>query len=217
MGQSQQGLIATMTQAFPLKFGDSGQYELSKEAFDHVVSGETSVRPLNMPTGKINETALSGGLHTYDGWKKFLALYPNVVHLMIFRVGVHDAWWFARELQNGVITLKIPRRMFTKGAAGITRQPDNYYKSGYLWKTLFPRTYSDDDIVKAIGEALQNVDRELSDSPTAEKPDGVLYGYAALEDPLTAMLIRVQMRGNRILSALLSRSFNQLLDRGVGC
>ena len=34
-----------------------------------------------------------------------------------------------------------------------------------------------------------------------EEPDGVLYGYAALGDPLTAMLIRVQMRGNRILSA----------------
>src|ERR1019366_6605560 len=103
-----------------------------------------------------------------------------VVHLMEFRLGVHDAWWFARELQNGCITLKIPRRMFTKGAAGITQQPDNYYKSGYLWKTLFPVTFTEDDIIDVIGEALKNLDRELSDSITAGKPDGVLYGYASL-------------------------------------
>lgn len=190
-----------MEKEFPLIFGDSGQYELSKQAFEHIISGETSIRPVITPTGKINETVLSGGLHTYDGWQRFLALHPNVVHLTEFRVGIHDAWWFARELQNGAITLKIPRHMFTKGAAGITRQPDNYYKSGYLWKTLFPRAYSDCDILNAISEALQNIDRELSDALNTENPDGVLYGYTALADPLTAMLIRIQVRGNQILSA----------------
>lgn len=190
-----------MTKPFPLRFGDQGQYELSKDSFDHIVAGETTICPVVTPTGKYQETVLSGGLHTYAGWKKFLALHPKVVHLMEFRLGVHDAWWFARELQNGCITLKIPRRLFTKGAAGITQQPDNYYKSGYLWKTLFPVTFTEDDIIDVLDEALKNLDRELSDSITAEKPDGVLYGYARLTNPLKAMLIRVQMRGNRIMSA----------------
>jgi hypothetical protein len=190
-----------MSKHFPLQLGDAGQYELSEESLVHIVSGDTAIRPITTPTGKIQETVLSGGLHTYDGWKKFLALHPNVVHLMEFRLGINDAWWFARELQNGVITLRIPRSMFTKNAAGITQQPDNYYKSGYLWKTLFPVTYSEDDIVDAIGEALKNLDRELSDTITPEKPDGVLYGYAALNDLFTAMLIRIQVRGNQILSA----------------
>lgn len=187
--------------SFPLRFGDQGQYELSKESFDHIVAGETQIRPVTNLTSRYQETVLSGGLHTYDGWKKFLALHPKIVHLVEFRLGVHDAWWFARELQNGCITLKIPRRLFTKGAAGITKQPDNYYKSGYLWKTLFPVTFTEADIIDVIDEALKNLDRELSDSITAEKPDGVLYGYAKLNNPLEAMLVRVQMRSNRIMSA----------------
>ncbi|SAL85165.1 hypothetical protein AWB67_06867 [Caballeronia terrestris] len=190
-----------MSKNFPLQLGNAGQYELSRESLVHIISGNTAIRPVTTPTGKSQETVLSGGLHTYDGWKQFLALHPNVVHLMEFRLGINEAWWFARELQNGVITLRIPRCMFTKTAAAITQQPDNYYKSGYLWKTLFPVTYTEDNIIDAIGEALTNLDRELSDAIRPEKPDGVLYGYAALNDLFTAMRIRVQVRGNQILSA----------------
>lgn len=190
-----------MTLSFPIKFGDAMQYELSERAFDHIVFGETAIRPVHSTTGKRQETVLSGGLHTYEGWKKFVALHPGVVHLMQFRSELHEAWWFARELQNSVIALKIPRRLFTGSAASITQQPDNYYKSGYLWKTVFPTRYSDDDIIRAIGEAFKNVDRELSDFPTPAKPAGVIYGYAEVDDPFTAMLIRIQVRGEQILSA----------------
>lgn len=190
-----------MTKYFPLKFGDTGQYELSEAALQHILWGDTAVRPVNTPEGRGHETVLSGGLHTYDGWKKFIALHPKVVHLLQFQVGVHDAWYFARELQNRVITLKIPRRLFTGNAASITQQPDNYYKSGYLWKTLFPTSYKEDDILKAIAEALLNIDREDSTPPTAELPAGVLYGYAAVDDPFTAIKIRIQVRGNQIMSA----------------
>ena len=190
-----------MQKNFPLKLGDAGQYELGEPAFNHIISGETTDRPVKTPAGTVVEPVLSGGLHTYDGWLRFLSRHPKIVHLMQFRMGVDDGWWFARELQNGVITLKIPRRLFNKGAANITQQPDTHYKSGYLWKTLFPRTYSEDDILQAIGEALGKLDRELSDELSAAKPDGVLYGYAAVDAPFTAMLIRIQVRGNQIMSA----------------
>lgn len=190
-----------MTREFPLTFGDAGQYELTEDALKHIVWGESSVRPVDTPNGRVGIPVLSGGLHTYAGWQKFVADHPNVAHLLAFRVGVHEAWWFARELANGVITLKIPRHLFTGSAASITQQPDNYYRSGYLWKTLFPTKYSEDDIIQAIREALINIDQELSEPPTQEKPAGIIYGYAAVNDPFTAMLVRIQVRGNKILSA----------------
>ncbi|MNX82941.1 hypothetical protein D3C86_1146840 [compost metagenome] len=117
--------------------------------------GDTAVRPVKSAERPGHEVVLSGGLHTYQGWEKFAALHPKTVHLLQFQVGVHDAWYFARELQNGVIALKIPRRLFTKGAAGITRSPDNYYKSGYLWKTLFPTSYTEEHILRASTILLQ--------------------------------------------------------------
>jgi hypothetical protein len=120
---------------------------------------------------------------------------------MEYEFGAHEAWYFARELQNGVVTLKIPRRLFTGDAASITLQPDNYYKSGYLWKTLFPVSYSETDILRSIEEALLNIDREDSEEPTTDKPMGVLYGYAEVDDPFTAIKIRVQVQGRQILSA----------------
>ena len=181
---------------FPLNLGDAGQYELSQAAFDHIIAGDKTDRPIKTPSGTVVEKVLAGGLHTYDGWLNFLSHHPKTVHLMQFRFGVDVGWWFARELQNGVITLKIPRHLFNKSAASITQQPDTHYKSGYLWKTLFPRAYSKEDICNAISEALGKIDKELSDELSATKPDGVLYGYTAVDKPFIAMLIRIQVRGN---------------------
>lgn len=186
---------------FPLNFGDADQYELSETSLQHILWGDTVVRPINTPEARTQEIVLSGGLHTYEGWKRFVALHPNIVHLLQFQIGVHDAWYFARELQNGVITLKIPRRLFTGTAASITRQPDNYYKSGYLWKTLFPISYDESKILEVIREAMLNIDRDDSTAPTTEQPAGVFFGYAAFGDPFTAIKIRIQVRGNQIMSA----------------
>lgn len=186
---------------FPIRFGDTGQYELSENSLKHILFGDTAVRPVRGADGRTHEIALSGGLHTWTGWEKFVALHPKVVHLLQYREDQHDDWFYARELQNEVITLKIPRLLYTGDAASITRQPDLHYKSGYLWKTLFPRSYSQQSILNAIGEALQNIDREDSILPTAEKLLGVAYGYANTHEPFAAIKLRVQLEGNQIKSA----------------
>ncbi|MBV6799649.1 EndoU domain-containing protein [Xanthomonas euvesicatoria] len=186
---------------FPVRLGDQGQYELGEVAFNHIIRGDTRIRPVSTPAGRVQETVLSGGLHTYAGWKAFLGHHPKVAHLLDYRVGVDDAWYFARELQNGVVTLKIPRRLFTGSAASITRQPDEYFKSGYLWKTLFPIGYSEDDVLNSIREALLNLDREDSEAPSTGSRMRVLYGYASTGDPLTAIKIRIQVEGDQIRSA----------------
>lgn len=190
-----------MEQTFPIKFGEAGQYELCKDALKHILEGDTKIRPFNGPDGRTQETVLSGGLHAWDGWQKFVALHPNVVHLLQYRVDKHDDWFYARELQNGVITLKIPRRLYTGGAANITKQPDLHYKSGYLWKTLYPVSYTRETILKVIGEALLNIDREDSTPPTKETPMGVIFGYARVHAPFEAIKVRIQLDGNQIKSA----------------
>ncbi|TKK15782.1 hypothetical protein EcCFBP13530_20470 [Enterobacter cancerogenus] len=121
-------------------------------------------------------------------------------HLLEYDVDRHDDWFFARELQNGVITLKIPRLLFTGSAAKITMQPDNYYKSGYLWKTLYPIGYTEDDIIRTLNEAFNNIDRDDSNYPTSEQGSGVLYGYALVNAPLKTIKLRIQLRGNQIQS-----------------
>ena len=190
-----------MSKSYPIRFGKHQEYELTELALNHILVGETAVRPVNAGGVRTTEVALSGGLHTWAGWEGLLKQHTGVVHLLEYDVDQHDDWFFARELQNGVITLKIPRRMFTGDAASITMKPDVHYKSGYLWKTLFPMGYSEDDVIKVLAEAFDNLDREDSTHPTAEHPAGVLYGYALLDDPLKAMKLRIQLRGNQIQSA----------------
>lgn len=186
---------------FPIRFGDANEYELSESALDHILWGDTAIRPRGGSDGLTQETVLAGGLHTWAGWQKFVAMHPKVVHLLQYRFGQHDDWYYARELQNGVITLKIPRHLYTGDAASITRQPDLHYKSGYLWKTLYPLSYTKEVILKTIGEALQNIDQEDSAPPDAAKPLGVIFGYANVHDPLKAIKLRIQLDGNQIKSA----------------
>lgn len=190
-----------MSRTYPIRFGKHGAYELTEPAFRHILAGETAVRPVSTLGVRATEIALSGGLHTWAGWEELLKQHTGVVHLLEYDAGRHDDWFYARELQNGVITLKIPRRMFTGDAASITMKPDVHYKSGYLWKTLYPIGYSEDDVIKVLTEAFENLDREDSTHPTAEQPAGVLYGYALIDDPFKAMKLRIQLRGNQILSA----------------
>jgi hypothetical protein len=190
-----------MKRTFPIKFGDSGNFELSESALDHILWGDTAIRPLNGPEGRTCETVLSGGLHTWGGWERLVASHPNVVHLLQYRADLHTDWFYARELQNGAITLKIPRLMYTGDAANITKQPDLHYRSGYLWKTLFPKSNTQETILRVIGEALQNIDQEDSTMPTVEKPFGVIYGYANVHEPQDAIKLRIQVEGDHIRSA----------------
>ena len=191
-----------MAYQFPIYFGKSKEYLLTERSFRHIIYGEFTIRPSIDSVGKkVLEQVLAGGLHTYPAWEAFLALNPNVVHLRAYDTAVHKDWYFARELQNGVIALKIPRCLFTGNAASNTMQPDTHYKSGYLWKTLYPTTYSVDDILSAIEEALQNVDREDSSFPNHANADGLIFGYARVDKPLEAIRLRLQLHGNEIRSA----------------
>ncbi|WP_265497697.1 hypothetical protein [Providencia rustigianii] len=191
----------TMSKMYPIHFGKQGEYELTESALKHIFSGDTAIRPVNSQGVRTTEVVLSGGLHTWDGWENLLSHHTNIAHLLEYDVDRHDDWFFARELQNGVITLKIPRLLFTGSAAKITMQPDNYYKSGYLWKTLYPIGYTEDDIIRTLAEAFNNIDRDDSNYPTSEQGSGVLYGYALVNAPLKTIKLRIQLRGNQIQSA----------------
>jgi hypothetical protein len=107
----------TMSKMYPIHFGKKGEYELTESALKHILSGDTAIRPVNSQGVRTTEVVLSGGLHTWDGWENLLSYHTNIAHLLEYDVDRHNDWFFARELQNGVITLKIPRQLFTGSAA----------------------------------------------------------------------------------------------------
>lgn len=178
------------------KIGKYREYSLCENALNHILNGDIGERLYDIGdkrnAGRF--AILKGGLHTVDGWKKFRNLHPELKHLYQFDTNKHKYWYYARELQNGVICLKLPKEIFQSKAAKITMFPDDYYKSGYLWKTLFPERFSSEDIISLIDEALNNLDKE-------ESNDNQLIGYALCSDPMTAMRIVIQVRGKEIQSA----------------
>jgi len=204
-----------MAYQFPIYFGKGKQYSLTERSLQHIIDGEFAIRPSRDSAGKkVSEQVLAGGLHTYTSWEAFLALHPGVVHLQEYDTTAHKDWYFARELQNGVIALKIPRCLFTGNAASITMQPDTHYKSGYLWKTLYPTTYSIDDILSAIAQALENIDREDSSFLSHANANGLIFGYARVDQPFEAIRLRLQLHGNEIRSAF--PSWNQPMTGNNG-
>lgn len=182
-----------------IKLGQNEEYALDDRARRHIIEGEFTKRIVVDVTGKRgSEDVISGGLHTWSAWTNFLRKHPGFVHLADFDPTLHKGWYFARELQNGTIALKIPRELFSGAAADITLLPDVHLKSGYLWKTLFPSVLTGDEIIEVIREAMENISLEESSIDTKSS---ILIGYARLSDPLTAIRIRIQLEGKQIRSA----------------
>ena len=55
-----------------MKFGDAGQYELSEDAFNHILWGDTAVRVADKSTGRFglrcDDRPLRNGLATFLDW-----------------------------------------------------------------------------------------------------------------------------------------------------
>jgi hypothetical protein len=178
------------------RLGPKGKYFLSEESFIHIIDGEFSERLIEKNktrTGE-KEIILKGGLHTYQGWVNFKKIRNDIVHLKFYNSNKDKLWYYARNLPNGVITLRIPKELFQSNAANLTRYPDLYYKSGYLWKTLFPKDKTKSEILSIIDESLYNIDKE-------ESTEKILIGYALRKHPFTALKIRIQCQGMNINSA----------------
>lgn len=178
-----------------MTIGPENSYTISDSAINHIINGNISERQDKDSANKTVLTkVIAGGLHTLSAWQTFLVNRPDIKHGLFFDPAKNENWYYCRELQNGVMLLKIPREAFQSKAAKITEFPETYYKSGYLWKTLFPIEYSKDDILIAINEALHNQDKE-------ETEGDLIIGYTKNSDPLKVMKIRIQLRNKEILSA----------------
>ena len=170
---------------------DGKKLQLTENAIEHIIRGHFVVRPMQ---NNEHMTVLSGGLHTYDAWVEFKKLYDGELeHLHFFNSLQHTFWYYARELGNGVITLRLPKELFSGKAASITMYPDEYYKSGYLWKTLFPKGYGRDRIIRVVEEALDNED-------VGQRKKGQIVGYVNNSDLLSKMKVVILHRGKEIKS-----------------
>ncbi|ENX41509.1 hypothetical protein [Acinetobacter sp. NIPH 2100] len=167
---------------------------LSDKAMDHIIKGDLSLRPEVKDGFKVIQPILSGGMHTIKGWLNLKSKNNGLVNILNYDHRIHQGWYYARELQNGTIVLRLPKSFYSGKAANITKYPDNYYKSGYLWKTLFPADFDEKKVKETISEALNNIDTEASS-------EGQIVGYSNFSDPLKTLRVTIQYHGNEIKSA----------------
>ena len=154
------------------------KYYLSKRALEHIINGEFTTQPIG--NGQV-KSILSGGLHIKNGFESFLNIHPTIVHLYNYNSSLHEDWFYVRELQNGVLTAKLPRTLFNKRAASATLSVDKYYISGYLWKTLFPEDTDEAKLIEYIKEGLENLDLENSKNDQ-------LIGYCNIQSDPTKII-----------------------------
>ncbi len=166
---------------------------LSKNALDHVLHGEVTDKVFETDNGRIAKKVISGGLHTYSGWQSYLSKTPGLKNILLYNNKTNDEWYYERELQNGTILLKLPESVFTSKAAKMTLFPENNYKSGFLWKTLFPKTVGESEILDLLNDALLNISKH-------ESRDGELICYYKIDEPLNCMRIAVLYRNGEINS-----------------
>lgn len=166
--------------------GPQKNFLLDQKAINHIMEGDC----INVN----NKLVIKGGLHSYDAWVKLKNSRSGLVHGRFFDPHIHEDWYYARELQNEVILLKIPKDYYQSKAAKKTKNAETKYISGYLWKTLFPEHMSLNAIIAVINEALHNIHTEESD-------DNIKFGYALINDRFKAMKIQISLRENKIMSA----------------
>lgn len=154
------------------------KYYLSQRALGHIIDGEFATQPIG--NGQI-KSILSGGLHIKNGFESFLNKHPTIAHLYNYNSTVHEDWFYVRELQNGVLTAKLPRTLFNKHAASATLAVDKYYISGYLWKTLFTEDTDENKLIAYIKEGLENLDLKKS-------KNGQLIGYCNIQSDPTKII-----------------------------
>lgn len=187
----------------PILLGEGDAYTIYPRALRHIMDGDYKHK-VDRPLGGGNpilSTAIAGGLHTYSALMALLRHHPKISSLDAYDPEVNEDWFYIRELQNKVLTVKLPKDLFISKAADLTLMPENYYKSGYLWKTLFPKDFSEKDILSVIDQALRNIETVNSQVPCEPDQDFHIVGYANVGHPMTAMRIQVQLRGNEIRSA----------------
>ncbi|HCA3880602.1 TPA: EndoU domain-containing protein [Salmonella enterica] len=175
---------------------DGNKFTLNDKAITHIINGDITdkAEPKIGSEKPVASKVIKGGLHTIRGFIDFLQYHPEIRHLIDFDSKIHKAWYYARELQNGVLTLRIPKELFGNKAAKMTMYPDDYYKSGYLWKTFFPDGFGEKEIVEAIRETLNNIDY-------TESQNGLVVGYANTDDILKTIRITIQHTNGQINSA----------------
>jgi len=160
------------------------EISLSQKALNHVLYGDLTDKVFKTTDGRVAKKVISGGLHTYAGWLELLKQRPTLKKVSYFYSERDEEWFYERELQNETILLKLPESMLTSGAAKMTMFPENSYKSGYLWKTLFPKHMEQGEILNLLDEALSNIS-------TLESREGEIICYYKLDEPLKCMRVSV--------------------------
>lgn len=125
-------------------------FELTDECIKHILEGDfTNVRD--------KDVQISGGLHSYESFNNFLSKrtdFENVAARDLFSL---NKYWYSLEIHhNGVFFLRLPTIAFTNKALRNTAGAERHLSSAFSSKTLFPRNFSKNDLIKLIGEVIES-------------------------------------------------------------
>ena len=148
-------------------------FKIDNNAIEHISVGEYS--------DSHGRKVLKGGLHCAEGLVKLLLENPDITDLLSYDCNKHSNWYFIRELCCGALLVRLPRTLFSGKAANATMNPDNHYKSGYLWKTIFPPSVKRIDI-PAIVECVVNNGAKKDNSKNTQR--GSIIGCASINGAL---------------------------------
>tara|TARA_Y100000310_G_C20692193_1_gene823063 strand:+ start:1796 stop:3514 length:1719 start_codon:yes stop_codon:yes gene_type:complete len=127
---------------------DGTLFKIDNNAIEHISVGEYS--------DNHGRKVIKGGLHCVEGLVKLLLDNPDITDLLSYDCSKHSDWYFIRELCCGAFLVRLPRALFSGKAANATMNPDNHYKSGYLWKTIFPPSVKRSDIPDIVQYVVNN-------------------------------------------------------------
>lgn len=185
---------------------DFSSFVIDQKALKHIFSGEI-VSTKNPAGQRIYQ--ISGGLHTYEGLQDFLKLRPDIKSLYDARYTV-GGWYETTLSRNGVLYLRLPESAYTKKSLKSLWSADLYLNSGYLWKTLFPKDLSQEEILNLIQEVLRNPGNVIQRGWST-----VVTGDVRLQNGrILSLTIYLDSKTKTVISAF--PSFNQPIYQGSG-
>ena len=151
-----------------------------------------------------NPVVIKGGLHTFQGLRKFLAQRPDLILLgsqnLQSRINPASTsqWYFLNvDPVNGVGYVRLPENAYHKSALKTLWEADLKSQSGYLWKTLFPENYSTEDIQGAVAAVLASP-TETTDRGWAQKSVG---RYQLRGGPPVLITVISEKKTGKVISA----------------
>jgi len=153
-------------------------YEITQKSLKHIIDGDI--------VNTQGVYRIKGGMHTHAAYVKFVESRPDFVYVEDVNRKPGQSWYYSIESGTGARYVRLPTDAYTAKSLKSLWGSDLSLNGGFLWKTLFPENFTQDDIIKAI--------RSVLNKPDAVKNRGwavVLEGRYKYDENLPSIALHV--------------------------